>query len=201
MNEKISDLNDANETKTKIFMVAARLIADKGYNGVSMREISEHSAVSKPTIYYYFGSKEGIYKALLRTGLEQNSRILQDVKSLKISVKQKLVKLFQKFFKQRQEHPEFMKFYFNISNRIEELPFLEEFQQMADKNRILLIEMIQEGIDSGEFGNSATSEFAAEIIAGVLGHFFWKQSHRGENILSDKLAEDTVEFLFKGLNE
>jgi AcrR family transcriptional regulator len=201
MENDVTNLPDANETKLKIFMVAARLIAEKGYNGVSMREISEHSAVSKPTIYYYFGSKEGIYKALLRAGLEHSSQLLNEVKSQKISVKQKLIILIQNYFKQCQLHPEFMKFYFSLSNRLEELPFLEEFQKIADENRETVIQVIQEGIDSGEFGRSATAEFAAEIIAGVLGHFLWKQSSFSENILSDKLAEDTIEFLFKGLNE
>lgn len=201
MNKESTDLVDANETKIKIFLVAARLIAEKGYNGVSMREISEHSEVSKPTIYYYFGSKEGIYKALLQTGLEQNSRLINEAKSLNLPVKERLVKLVQNFFKQCHKQPAFMKFYFNLSNRIEELPFLDEFQKLADQNRSLVIDMIQEGIDSGEFGRSATPEFAAEIIAGVLGHFIWRQSWSKKKILSDKLAEDTIEFLFKGLNE
>jgi len=197
----VGSLPDANETKLKIFNVAARLIADKGYNGVSMREISEHSAVSKPTIYYYFGSKEGIYKALLSAGLEHSSAVLNEVKALKIPVKQKLVILIQNYFKQCHRHPEFMKFYFALSNRLEELPFLDEFQKIADKNRSIVIDIIQEGIDSGEFGRSTAAEFVAEIISGVLGHFLWKQSAAKENILSDKLAEDMIEFLFKGLNE
>ena len=66
MNDKTETSYD---TRKKIFTVAARLFADKGYNAVSMREISEQSGLSKPTIYYYFGSKEGIYKELVTTGV------------------------------------------------------------------------------------------------------------------------------------
>jgi AcrR family transcriptional regulator len=62
------------DTKTKIFLAAAHLFSQKGYNGVSMREISEKSGVSKPTIYYYFGNKEGIYFELLQTGHEYASK-------------------------------------------------------------------------------------------------------------------------------
>jgi AcrR family transcriptional regulator len=51
-----------------ILSVAARLFADKGYDATSMREIAEGAGVAKPTIYYYFQSKEGLLARLLEEG-------------------------------------------------------------------------------------------------------------------------------------
>jgi AcrR family transcriptional regulator len=45
--------------------VAARLFAKRGYEATSVREIVEAAGVTKPTLYYYFGSKEGLAQALL----------------------------------------------------------------------------------------------------------------------------------------
>jgi len=48
-----------------ILGVATRLFAEKGYGGASVREIAERAGVAKPTIYYYFKSKEGLLEEVL----------------------------------------------------------------------------------------------------------------------------------------
>jgi AcrR family transcriptional regulator len=53
-----------------ILAVAARLFADRGYDASSMREIAEAAGVTKPTVYYYFQSKEGLFGALLNQGVD-----------------------------------------------------------------------------------------------------------------------------------
>jgi AcrR family transcriptional regulator len=44
--------------------VAARLFATRGYDATSVREIVEQAGITKPTLYYHFGSKEGLAQAL-----------------------------------------------------------------------------------------------------------------------------------------
>jgi len=166
-----------------------------------MREISEKSEVSKPTIYYYFESKEGIYKELLNVGLNHVIEILEQIQKLNIPAKTKLVNLIKTLFHQSFEYPEFVKFLLTLSNFTEEIPFRQFFQQQISRNRRILIEIIQKGIDSGEFGASAKPGLAAEIIAGVISHFLWQQLNSKTAILSDQLAEEIIEILFKGLNE
>ena len=48
-----------------IARVAARLFATQGYDATSVREIVEGAGVAKPTLYYYFRSKEGLARALI----------------------------------------------------------------------------------------------------------------------------------------
>jgi AcrR family transcriptional regulator len=52
-----------------IARVAARLFATQGYDATSVREIVECAGVAKPTLYYYFRSKEGLAKALVSVPL------------------------------------------------------------------------------------------------------------------------------------
>src|SRR5215217_70452 len=48
-------------------MVAAaeRLFSERGYHGVSMDEIAAASGITKPMLYEYFGSKEGLFLACM----------------------------------------------------------------------------------------------------------------------------------------
>ncbi len=48
-----------------IARVAARLFAERGYDATSVREIVAAAGIAKPTLYYYFRSKEGLASALL----------------------------------------------------------------------------------------------------------------------------------------
>ena len=45
------------------------LFAEQGYDATSVREIVETAGVAKPTLYYYFRSKEGLAQALLTVPL------------------------------------------------------------------------------------------------------------------------------------
>jgi AcrR family transcriptional regulator len=51
--------------------VAERRFASEGFHGVTMDEIAEEVGVSKPMIYAYFESKEGLYHALMVRAREQ----------------------------------------------------------------------------------------------------------------------------------
>ena len=55
----------SSELAAHIARVAARLFAERGYDATSVREIVEAAGVTKPTLYYHFGSKQGLAEALL----------------------------------------------------------------------------------------------------------------------------------------
>ena len=52
------------DVKQKILEVGLNLFSEKGYEGVSVSDLTEASGITKPTLYYYFGSKEGVYEAI-----------------------------------------------------------------------------------------------------------------------------------------
>jgi AcrR family transcriptional regulator len=57
MTEKIN-------AKDKIMSKALELFSAKGYEGVSVNELTAAAGITKPTLYYYFGSKEGLFEAI-----------------------------------------------------------------------------------------------------------------------------------------
>src|SRR5215475_8238558 len=56
-------------TREKIVKAAARAFAREGYEGASIRAIVADAEVNQAAINYHFGSKEGLYRAVLQTAL------------------------------------------------------------------------------------------------------------------------------------
>jgi AcrR family transcriptional regulator len=54
------------ERERQMLDVAGRSFAAHGFHAVSMDEIAERAGISKPMLYHYFGSKEGLYVAYIR---------------------------------------------------------------------------------------------------------------------------------------
>jgi len=53
------------ELHEQILLQAKRLFVERGYKGLSMREIAEASNVSKAGLYYHFKDKEDLFLAIL----------------------------------------------------------------------------------------------------------------------------------------
>ncbi|MBT5855791.1 TetR/AcrR family transcriptional regulator [bacterium] len=56
----------AEGTKASLIESAVELIAIKGFDGVSVREICEHAGTSMNMIHHYFENKEGLLQAVLK---------------------------------------------------------------------------------------------------------------------------------------
>ena len=59
------------ETRGRILEAALELFADSGFDGASTRTIAERAGVNLPAIQYYFGSKEGLYRAVVEQFSQQ----------------------------------------------------------------------------------------------------------------------------------
>ena len=59
------------ETRSRILDAALELFAASGFEGASTRTIAERAEVNLPAIQYYFGSKEGLYRAVLEQFSQQ----------------------------------------------------------------------------------------------------------------------------------
>jgi AcrR family transcriptional regulator len=66
------------EREQRILDVAGGVFARDGYHGASMDEIAAVAEISKPMLYQYFGSKEGLYVAYIaQSGQELIDRLGQ----------------------------------------------------------------------------------------------------------------------------
>ena len=56
---------DDPEARAKIAAAAEELFAERGFDGAAIRDIARKAGVNGAMIHYYFGNKEGLYRAML----------------------------------------------------------------------------------------------------------------------------------------
>jgi TetR/AcrR family transcriptional regulator len=68
--ESAERVRDAERTKQKLKDAALTEFAANGYDGARVSEIAARAGVNKQLISYYFGGKEGLYRAMQREWLD-----------------------------------------------------------------------------------------------------------------------------------
>src|SRR5689334_17333989 len=59
------ELPQADEVRSRILSAAEHVFAQRGYAGATTREIAERAGIGKRMLFYYFPSKEAVYRAVL----------------------------------------------------------------------------------------------------------------------------------------
>lgn len=63
---KAGERLDPEATKARILNVASQVFYERGVHAAGIQEIASRAAASKLTIYHYFGSKEGLVRAVVQ---------------------------------------------------------------------------------------------------------------------------------------
>ena len=66
------------DARERLLSGATALFASKGYAATTVREIVERAGVTKPVLYYYFRSKEGIYLDLMREPFSEFAALVEE---------------------------------------------------------------------------------------------------------------------------
>src|SRR5262245_53672296 len=106
-------MNDPEGTRRNIIEVATHEFARQGYAGARVDAIAARTRTSKRMLYYYFGSKEGLYLAVLEGAYAgiRNAEATLDLKRLPPS--EALSTLVGFTFDYYQAHPEFVRLVMN----------------------------------------------------------------------------------------
>src|SRR3954447_27064919 len=62
----------------QMLAVAERAFAERGYHPASVDAIAEAAGITKPMVYAYFGSKEGLYRACMAAARERLLETLRE---------------------------------------------------------------------------------------------------------------------------
>ncbi len=66
---------DQGATAERILESASKLFSEKGFSNVSVRDICRETGTTPPVIYYYFGSKKGLFDAVARKQISMSAFI------------------------------------------------------------------------------------------------------------------------------
>jgi AcrR family transcriptional regulator len=106
---KATRINDPEQTKHDIITVATEEFANKGLAGARIDEIAARTRTSKRMIYYYFGSKEGLYISVLEESYRNIRNIERDLDVDHLSPEDALRELVGFSFDRHQQNPDFVR--------------------------------------------------------------------------------------------
>lgn len=138
---------DAERTRADILETATRAFAQKGLNGARVDEIAASTGTSKRMIYYYFGSKEGLYEAVLAKCYAEIRKVEQEGSLLRLAPREALRQIVRGTLDYQSQDPNFIRLV-TIEN-IQNARFLKEIDGIRELNRPI-IEVLQQIIRRGE---------------------------------------------------
>jgi TetR/AcrR family transcriptional regulator len=95
------------DTRGIILEKALELFARKGYEPVGIQEIVDRAAITKPTLYYYFGSKQGLLEAIVREYGDGLVECFRRAAVYRHDLVMNLRELFQSTLQFSRENPDF----------------------------------------------------------------------------------------------
>lgn len=106
--------------KEEMLNTALKLFSEEGYDNVGVQKIADFCKVKKPTLYHYFGSKEGLLEALLAEKFMVFLEKLSDLCTYKDDIVLSLDTIVYHYMKFAKENPLFYRLILNLSFAPEE---------------------------------------------------------------------------------
>lgn len=138
--------NDPERTREDILDVATEEFSEFGLSGARVDSIAERTRTSKRMIYYYYGSKEGLYLAVLERAYRKIRSLESDLQLAELPPDEALRQLIGTTFDHDEQNPDFVRLV-SIEN-IHHAMHMRRSSEIADLN-VSVIRTIQDIVDRG----------------------------------------------------
>ena len=194
-----------NGKKNRIIEAAARLFSSKGYAGASVSDIALNAAIGKGTVYEYFDSKEDLFFAVFKWYLMSSGRQARvGISALGGSASQRLMALSDSIMGQWDEIKDvftlIMEFWAASASAQMRERFKPAFRELYGEFRGIIVSLIREGIERGEFRPDARPESIAAALVGTWDALFL-QAWFEENFDPVTTSRDFLKIVISGLSK
>ena len=152
------------DKKEHILDIAEDVFSEFGYEGTSTRFLANKAGVNMAMLNYYFGSKDGVLKAVMDRRITNLRQYLQEIKDKPISSTEKLMRAFEMYLNRITENKNFHRVIhreISLNQRSELVEFISE---NIYKNLNVLREIILEGIADHSFRQVDVEMTVASIL-------------------------------------
>jgi AcrR family transcriptional regulator len=207
-NTKTIDAAQLN-SRERLLETAIGMFAEKGYAGTSVREIVGRAGVSKPVLYYYFKSKEGLFLDILDMAENLQKQLLSEVLKTEGNVLDRLLMLYRRVYAGIDEHRSLYKMIHGlISGPPQGAPdydFTRYHRHDYDFTRYhrhminAICEIYNAGIGRGEVKKIAAQEVAYLVLSLIDFCLHMDQVHPQSS--DPQRPERLLQMAFKGINK
>ena len=120
--------------RTKILKTAFNLMGKKAVKDVSMQEIATACNITKPSLYYYFKSKDEICYTIIRYVLDDQNKKIKQYIDQDMSLEDVLTDIFQKTYNAKTKKS--LEFFLHMVDYIKGVPaFEKKFKPLKEENK------------------------------------------------------------------
>ena len=167
---------DAERTRREILAAARQEFAEHGLSGARVDAIAARMKTNKRMIYYYFGSKEGLYLAALEQVYSDIRRMEQELDLEQLTPSDAVRRLIEFTFDYQEAHPDFIRMV-SIEN-IHNGRHLAKSARLRELNTSV-IEQLDEILQRGRLAGAFRSDIGPIDLHMLISAFcFFRVSNR-----------------------
>ncbi|ARK29322.1 TetR/AcrR family transcriptional regulator [Halalkalibacter krulwichiae] len=183
--------------KEKIVETSIDLFGKNGFTETSIQDIVEALGVTKGTFYYYYKSKEELLMEIHLRYIDDLILGQKEILEKKLSTEEKLYQIVYMIMKYIEGHGQSARVFFREMQHLNE-EHLKDIFSKRDKFRKGLNNVIQEGIDTGEFRQDLNVNIVSLAILGAVNWSYHWFDPKGE--LDEKTVSTIyIDFMLNGL--
>jgi AcrR family transcriptional regulator len=182
----------------EVYATAAKLFATRGYHATRMQDIADELGMLKGSLYYYFDSKEDLIVKITSGRIEELYEAIKAVVNTGYSPTQKLTLAVDEHIRFFQEHVHI----YTIFVREQLANINDGTANSADvmnkKYQNLFRQILQEGIDAGEFSADTDTQIIMRAILGMC-NYTWSWYEPDGRIPVRELARMFTQMILGGI--
>jgi AcrR family transcriptional regulator len=158
------------EKRDKIISAAGPVLEKFGLQGTTVGAIAKAAGVDRATVYYYFPDKFALFRAAIREGLTEMFQALDIVAESDDPASDRLGRAIRIVMDVYERHYPYLYIYFQggASSEIMDQSVSAETIHSGVRYEEVLLGIIQNGIDSGEFIEVLPPKITVNLIVGML---------------------------------
>jgi TetR/AcrR family transcriptional regulator len=183
----------------KLLNAAVRLFAHKGYPATSTREIVEAAGVTKPMLYYYFQSKEGLLAAAIGHFLDEFYERLRQVVAEPLPAHRLLVEVVWIHLDFCQQHKPFARLFYALYFGPDDQKGLVDLRKSTEGGHELLMQVVAQAIAAGSVRTDCIDDMTM-TLHGMIN--IWVMAALNDEAeLTYELAERIVDNMLHGFRK
>jgi AcrR family transcriptional regulator len=173
--------------------------AKKGYAGTSVQDILRATKLSKPTLYYYFKSKAGLFRAILGFAYDESFRLMQSGVERQTRCEERLVEVASAVFAFARDHQSLIRLVFaTVFAAPEEIPPDSIDSAKRRRNFEFVLRIIRDGQMAGELDSRFDPVELTHGIFGAISHQTRTHLLEAQGSLDRRRAERVVTLFLDG---
>ncbi|MCF7832206.1 MAG: TetR/AcrR family transcriptional regulator [Candidatus Marinimicrobia bacterium] len=158
-------------THDKIIEVAIRTFAERGYAGVSMREIADELSITKAALYYHFPGKEEIFKACINHSVERILEGMEAIANSDDTVWNKIRTLINRMCNFSDVNPHLFTLFKKIMNKEINASFgVEIIEDFFIRQQDAVQKIFDDGIRNNELRDDISPNLLRAALMGMIHH-------------------------------